>query len=80
MRRRKFITVLGGAAATWPLAALAQPMSSQPFSGILSPLSSAAPHILRAFRTGLRELGSLQVVARGVSHGLCKWRHSYDRR
>src|SRR5262245_50401983 len=55
MRRRDFITLLGGAAAAWPLAARAQ----QPrMIGYLSSLTEAETgHILASFRRGLAETG-----------------------
>jgi ABC-type uncharacterized transport system substrate-binding protein len=61
MKRRVFITLIGGAAA-WPLRALAQPSSPiRPLIGLLSPLSAiAARHNIAAFRSGLREFGFLE--------------------
>jgi len=60
MRRREFITVLGGAAA-WPLAARAQQQPVRPLIAFLSPLSAAeAARNLAAFRSGLRDLGYLE--------------------
>jgi hypothetical protein len=62
MRRREFITILGGAAAAWPLAARAQQVSSVPRIGYLSP-GSASPGPLNyydEFRRELRELGYVE--------------------
>jgi ABC-type uncharacterized transport system substrate-binding protein len=58
MRRRKFITLIGGA-ATWPLAARAQALAgSVPRIGILWPgVSPPASPRMESFRRGLRELG-----------------------
>jgi putative ABC transport system substrate-binding protein len=61
VRRRAFITLLGGAAA-WPLAAWAQQAAGGARIGVLSPLSASettsAP--FEAFRKALRDLGYIE--------------------
>jgi ABC-type uncharacterized transport system substrate-binding protein len=59
MRRRAFITLLGGAVATWPITALAQqPLGKVPRIGFLARTSAASlSPLLDSFRQGLRDLG-----------------------
>jgi putative ABC transport system substrate-binding protein len=60
MRRREFITFLGGITAAWPFEARAQ----QPTMRVIGFLSSSSPDLytnrLRAFHQGLKEEGYVE--------------------
>ena len=57
MRRRQFISLLGGAVAVWPLMARAQ-QSAIPVVGFLRPTrADESGHLVAALRQGLRESG-----------------------
>jgi putative ABC transport system substrate-binding protein len=70
MRRREFITLLGGAAVTWPLGARAQ-QAKLPRIGVLTRLADARSE---AFRQGLRDLR--YVEGQNIT---IEWRFSGDR-
>src|SRR5262249_1540099 len=61
MKRREFITLLGGAAAVWPLAAHARQTWRLPAIGFLSPTTASVENQrVAAFVQRLRELGWIE--------------------
>ena len=76
MRRREFISLIGGAAA-WPLIARAQ----QPAMSVIGFLSSRSPgesaSVVAAFREGLRETGFIEGQNIGIAFRWAEGR--YDR-
>jgi putative tryptophan/tyrosine transport system substrate-binding protein len=56
MKRREFITLIGSAAAAWPLAGTAQQKAKLPLVGVLNPGSTDTPGVV-GFYEGLRQLG-----------------------
>ena len=60
VRRREFITLLGGAAAAWPLEARAQQREVPVVGYLYSGAPETSAHLVAAFRNGLSETGFVE--------------------
>jgi len=69
LKRREFIALLGGAAVTWPLSAVAQQTNRRRRVGVLetTPLQLNAPNF-EAFRGTLRDLGYIEGKNLGIEY------------
>jgi len=76
MKRREFITLLGGAAA-WPMAAHAQQQPVRPLVRVLSPLSAASAGAWRMAKVALKlTIGDVRYVPSPDSCRAAKFTHS----
>src|SRR5258708_35780612 len=68
MKRREFITLVGGAAAAWPFSANAQQKGKLPLIGVLNPGSTDTPGAV-GFYEGLRKLGYTEGSNMAIERG-----------
>src|SRR6266516_3438389 len=77
MKRREFITLLGGTAATWPLAAQAQTGTIHRIGFLGSATAAGSAKAVESLRTGLREFGYVEGTNVGIEF---RWAEGiYDR-
>jgi putative tryptophan/tyrosine transport system substrate-binding protein len=78
MKRREFITLLGGTAATWPLATRAQQPAKLPTVGLLGAATPATWSLfIAAFVRRLRELGWIEGTTIAIEY---RWAEGRDER
>ena len=73
VKRREFITLLGGAAVTWPLAVRAEQMTEIGFLGSGTDLSER--HLFTAFQEGLAEVGFVVGQNISIEHRVAEGRY-----